>query len=69
MLKEERMKRSIPQTQLAKKLLISKSYLCKLEKYPYLCNPPVKLILKLSKELEIEHTEIYLHFVENIQGK
>lgn len=69
MLKEERLKIGIPQNKLAKKLLISNCYLCKLEKYPHLCNPPVKLILKLSKELNIEHTKIYLHFVENIQNK
>ncbi|OOM70302.1 hypothetical protein CLPUN_52610 [Clostridium puniceum] len=67
MLKEERMKLKIAQNKMAKKLLISNCYLCKLENHPDLCNPPVKLILKLSKELEIEHTKIYLHFVESIQ--
>lgn len=66
MIKEERLKKGIKQNKLAERLLISSCYLCKLEKYPHLCNPPIKLILKLSNELEIEHTELYLYFVGKI---
>lgn len=67
MLKEERLKKGMQQKQLAKKLLISNCYLSKLENHPHKCNPTVKLILKIAEQLELEHIDIYTHFIENIK--
>ncbi|CUU49916.1 MULTISPECIES: helix-turn-helix domain-containing protein [Clostridium] len=65
MLKRKRRELNLTQSKLAKKLGISKSYLSKLEKHPSTCNPNINFILKLSKELNLDPTEIFLYFIEN----
>ena len=65
MLKKKRKEKSLTQSQLAEKLIISEGYMCKLEKHPNLCNPTTDLILKLSKELDIDRVKIFLYFIEN----
>ena len=64
MLKEKRRELKLTQSNLAKRLGISKSYLCKLEKHPSNCNPNINFILKLSNELDLDPTEIFLYFIE-----
>lgn len=64
MIKENRQSKKLTQSKLAKNLGISKSYLSKLEKHPFLCNPNVNLILKFSKELNLDPIEIFLYFIE-----
>ncbi|WP_297425827.1 helix-turn-helix domain-containing protein [Clostridium sp.] len=66
MLKKARDKKKITQEELSLRLNVNKSYISRLEKHPSTCNPTVKLILGLSKELGIAHTKIYKYFVENI---
>lgn len=65
MLKEKRNKFRLTQSKLAKKIGISKSYLSKLERHPAHCNPSVNLILKLSKELDLDPMEIFLYFIKD----
>ncbi|WP_315080018.1 helix-turn-helix transcriptional regulator [uncultured Clostridium sp.] len=67
MLKQKRKDKKFTQEELALLLNVSKSTVCQLEKHPELCNPNVKLILKLSQQLDIEHLQIYLYFVEKIK--
>ncbi|MBN1042187.1 helix-turn-helix transcriptional regulator [Clostridium botulinum] len=67
MLKQKRKDKKITQEELALFLGVNKSTICRLEKHPEACNPNIKLILKLSQELEIEHLQIYLYFVINIK--
>lgn len=64
MIKEKRQEKMLTQAKLAKNLGISKSYLSKLEKHPLFCNPNINLILKLSKELDIDPAKIFLYFIE-----
>ncbi|WP_315081323.1 helix-turn-helix transcriptional regulator [uncultured Clostridium sp.] len=68
MLRQKRKDKKFTQEELALLLNVSKSTVCQLEKHPELCNPNIKLILKLSKQLDIEHFQIYLYFVEKINS-
>ncbi|MBN1042345.1 UNVERIFIED_ORG: transcriptional regulator [Clostridium botulinum] len=68
MLKQKRKDKKFTQEELALLLNVSKSTVCQLEKHPELCNPNVKLILKLSSCLDIEHLQIYLYFVDKIKS-
>lgn len=65
MIKEKRKEKKITQSELAKKLGISKSYMSKLENHPFLCNPNVNLILKISKELTLDPMKVFLYFIKN----
>lgn len=66
MLKKQRIKKGLTQSQLAKGIGIkNKGYISKLETNPYLCNPSVNIILKLSKELDISPIEVFIYFIEN----
>lgn len=65
MLREKREEMNLTQSKLAKNLGISKGYLSKLEKHPSLCNPNVNLILKLSKELNLDPVKIFIFFTES----
>ncbi|WP_270215498.1 helix-turn-helix domain-containing protein [Clostridium butyricum] len=66
MLKEKSMlKENLTQSQLAKRIKISESYISKLENHAQCCNPGVNLILKLSKELDIDSIEVFLYFIKN----
>ncbi|AIY80035.1 helix-turn-helix transcriptional regulator [Clostridium botulinum] len=68
MLKQKRKDKKFTQEELALLLNVSKSTICQLEKHPEFCNPNVKLILKLSQQLDIEHLQIYLYFVDKIKS-
>ncbi|MCE5222036.1 MAG: helix-turn-helix transcriptional regulator [Clostridium sp.] len=65
MIKEKRKEKGLTQSKLAEKLGISKGYLSKLEKHPFICNPNVNLIIKLLKELEIHPIKIFIFFTKN----
>lgn len=65
MIKEKRKEKGLTQSQLAENLVISESYMSKLEKHPHLCNPSVNLILKLAKELDVTPVKIFLIFIED----
>lgn len=65
MLKKKRREKHLTQSELAKKIGITESYVNKLEKHPKVCNPSVNLILKLSKELGINPIEIFLFFIKS----
>jgi len=65
MLKKRRIEKHLTQEELAEKIVKTKGYINKLENHPERCNPNVKLILKLSKELDIDPIEIFSFFAEN----
>lgn len=65
MIKEKRLEKSLTQGQLAEKIGISESYMCRIEKYPHFCNPTINVILKISEELDIEPTKIFLYFIND----
>lgn len=65
MLKKKRIEKRLTQLQLAEKLGISESYLNKLENHPNTCNPTVNLILKLSKELDLDSLKVFLYFTKD----
>lgn len=65
MLKKKRREKHLTQSELARKIGITESYVNKLEKHPQVCNPSVNLILKLSKELGVNPIEIFLFFIKN----
>jgi transcriptional regulator with XRE-family HTH domain len=67
-LKEARESKKITQQKLAEKLNVSRYYISRLECRPHTCNPTIKIILGLSTELEIEHEELYNHFVKSINA-
>ena len=63
MLKKKRIEKGLTQSELAKKIGISKSYLNKLENRKY-NNTTINVLLKLSKELDIFPIELFLFFIE-----
>lgn len=62
MLRNERRKKGLNQSQLAKKLRINKSYLSRLERKVTGYHPSLDLFLKISKELECCPIELFLFF-------
>lgn len=67
MIKEARKARRITQKQLGLRLNVTKGYISRLENHPRTCNPHIKLILRLSKVLDLEHLELFSHFVREIE--
>lgn len=65
MIKKKRLEKSLTQGQLAEKIGISESYMCRIEKYPHFCNPTINIILKMSEELDIDPIKIFLYFIES----
>jgi transcriptional regulator with XRE-family HTH domain len=68
MLRKARKDKKITQEQLAISLSVTDGYISRLENHPHDCNPTVKLILGLSKELDIEDTDLYKYFVNVINA-
>lgn len=69
MLKKKRLKKQMTELELAKKIHISEGHISKLENHPEMCNPGVKLILKLSKELSLNPVKVFLFFVKHIKDQ
>jgi transcriptional regulator with XRE-family HTH domain len=66
LLKEQRINKKISQSELASNIGVTRGYISQIENNPENCNPSVKLILKLSKELGIHHTIVFEYFAERI---
>lgn len=66
MIKNKRKKIKLTQSQLAKKLNISKGYMNKLENKLY-GNVTVKIILNMSTELDISPVRTFLFFKEQYE--
>jgi Predicted transcriptional regulator with C-terminal CBS domains len=65
MLKERRSSKRLTESQLAKKIGVTEGYISKLENHPEKCNPTVNLILKLSRELNINPLKTFLFFIKD----
>lgn len=63
MLKAARKSKNMSQKDLAKKLNLSQSYLCKLENKEYK-NVTVELIKRISLELDLDLIEVFLYFCD-----
>lgn len=66
MLEQKRKEKQLSQRQLAENLGVSNGYISQLEKHPETCNPTVKFILRLSKELGIDHLDLFSYFADSI---
>ncbi|WP_315074406.1 helix-turn-helix transcriptional regulator [uncultured Clostridium sp.] len=66
MLEQKRKNKQISQRQLAENLGVSNGYISQLEKRPETCNPTVKFILRLSRELEVDHLDLFSYFADSI---
>lgn len=65
MLKKRRSSKRLTESQLAKKIGVTEGYISKLENHPEKCNPTVNLILKLSRELNINPLKTFLFFIKD----
>lgn len=65
MLKKKRSFKRLTELQLAKKIGVTEGYISKLENHPEKCNPTINLILKLSRELNINPMETFLFFIKD----
>jgi transcriptional regulator with XRE-family HTH domain len=68
MIKNKRRKKGLSQSDLARRLRISRTYVSKMERKVKGYHPSLDLIIKLSKELETCPIEIFIFFV-NINCK
>ncbi|MCS6110352.1 helix-turn-helix transcriptional regulator [Clostridium botulinum] len=69
MLKKKRIKKQMTELELAKKIGRSEGHVSKLETHPEKCNPGVRLILKLAKELSLNPVKVFLFFVKHIKDQ
>jgi len=65
MLKKKRTMKNLTELELAKRIGITEGYISKLENHPAKCNPTINLILKLSRELKINPTKVFLFFIKD----
>ncbi|EGT3746512.1 helix-turn-helix transcriptional regulator [Clostridioides difficile] len=64
MLKISRTNKRITQRQLSKMTNISQSYISKLERECFYHSPTIKLIIELTKALEVDVLELTKYFIE-----
>lgn len=64
MLKNARKSKKLSQQALATKINVKRCYISRLENHPNTCNPSVKLVVKLSKELDCSPVELFLFFID-----
>ncbi|WP_271814129.1 helix-turn-helix transcriptional regulator [Clostridium beijerinckii] len=65
MLRKKRSFKRLTELELAKRIGVTEGYISKLENHPEKCNPTVNLILKLSRELNINPLKIFLFFIKD----
>lgn len=63
MLKDRRKKLGISQEYMAKRLGVTQSYYSKLENGKF-SNVTIEFIFNLSKELKLDHTEVFNYFYD-----
>ncbi|WP_315081324.1 helix-turn-helix transcriptional regulator [uncultured Clostridium sp.] len=65
MLKKKRIKMNLSIEELSEKLNIKEDYLKKLENCPNMCDPDIRLIIKLSETLKLNPVKVFTFFINN----